>query len=372
MAIERFRKNHLKADDEQDDASRNLYGVVRDVQEIEESLACKEEQNHEDKSNHHLAKDNDPLPCRGDLLEEADVEGNVADCIHQEKQEKRNRPNIACAHTFSLYLKKEILRKEDQDYHFTKTSVACYDQGIIPHEYPCWDRMRKPRAPTRGLFLGQKVAQSRVISFIDGFNLYHAISSLRRPELKWVDVRMLSKAFLRPISERIVNVFYFSAYADHMSERVQKSQKAYIEALKLTQTVPVLGQFKNRERKCPNCSHKWISHEEKETDVNIASFLVDLAYQDAFDRALIISNDSDLVPAIRIARKRFPEKRITTIAPPNYYHSNELIQVSSDKARIRPDHLEKSLLPSLVRDASGQIAISCPEDYAAQAVYPAG
>lgn len=199
--------------------------------------------------------------------------------------------------------------------------------------------------------------QLRVISFIDGFNLYHAISSLYRPELKWVDVRMLSLSFLRPISEKLLNVFYFSAYADHMSERAQKSQKAYIEALKLMQTMPILGQFKKKERRCPSCKHRWSSHEEKETDVNIASFLIDLAYQDAFDRALVISNDSDLTPAIRTVRKRFPQKRITTIAPPNYYHSNELIQVSSDKARIRLEHLEKSLLPSLVKDTSGLCSI---------------
>ncbi len=64
------------------------------------------------------------------------------------------------------------------------------------------------------------MTQFRVISFIDGFNLYHAISSLHRPELKWVDVRTLSKAFLRPVSENLLNVFYFSAYADHVATSV--------------------------------------------------------------------------------------------------------------------------------------------------------
>jgi uncharacterized LabA/DUF88 family protein len=208
------------------------------------------------------------------------------------------------------------------------------------------------------------MACCRVISFIDGFNLYHAVSSLDRPELKWLDVRVLSKTFLRPQSEKLLNAFYFSAYADHMSEPVQKSQKTYIEALKLRQTTPILGQFKKKERQCPSCKHRWIGHEEKETDVNIASFLIDLAYQDAFDRALVITNDSDLAPAIQMVRKRFPEKRITTIAPPNYYHSNELIKVSSDKARIRVEHLERSLLPSVVADASRLISVSCPPEYA--------
>ena len=94
-----------------------------------------------------------------------------------------------------------------------------------------------------------------------------------------------------------------------------------------------------------------------------------MAYCDAFDRALVISNDSDLVPAIRMVRERFPQKQITTIAPPNYYHYNELIQVSSDKARIRPEHLEQSLLPTLVKDASGLISISRPKEYAPGLAY---
>ena len=64
-----------------------------------------------------------------------------------------------------------------------------------------------------------------------------------------------------------------------------------------------------------------------------------------------------------MTRKRFPEKRITTVAPPNYYHSNELIEVSSDKARIRIEHLESNLLPPVVTDASRLISVSRPVEY---------
>jgi uncharacterized LabA/DUF88 family protein len=152
------------------------------------------------------------------------------------------------------------------------------------------------------------------------------------------------------------------------NKAVLQAQKTYIKALKIVSVNPILGFFKKKDRKCPSCSHKWTSHEEKETDVNIASYLIDLAYQNTFDRALVISNDSDLSPAIRLVRKRFPEKRITTVAPPNYYHSNELIQASSDKARIRPEHLEQALFPAIVRDLIG-LSVNCPKEYTSQAIY---
>ncbi|MGC1879183.1 MAG: NYN domain-containing protein [Rhabdochlamydiaceae bacterium] len=209
----------------------------------------------------------------------------------------------------------------------------------------------------------------RTISLIDGFNLYHAIASLHRPELKWINLRVLSGIFINTSTEQLDRVYYFTAYAEHVATTILQAQKAYIKALEISAVHPILGFFKKKDRKCPSCSHKWSSHEEKETDVNIASYLIDLAYQNAFDRALIISNDSDLSPAIRLIRKRFPEKRITTVAPPNYYHSNELIQASSDKARIRPEHLEQSLFPALVKDTSGLLSVSCPEEYATLAAY---
>jgi uncharacterized LabA/DUF88 family protein len=223
--------------------------------------------------------------------------------------------------------------------------------------------MRKPRAPARGTFFMVTVQRQRVISFVDGFNLYHAIAALHRPMLKWVDLRALSKVFLKSYSEELSQVLYFSAYAEHVDEVTQNCQKAHIRALELKGVMPILGHFKRKNRKCPMCDYRWIGHEEKETDVNIALFFLNLSYQDAFDRALIISNDSDLAPAIQMVRKLFPKKRITTIAPPNYYHSIDLIKVSSDKTKIRVEHLERCLLPPVVSDPSGLIYVTRPHQY---------
>lgn len=96
----------------------------------------------------------------------------------------------------------------------------------------------------------------RVITFIDGFNLYHAIDRLKRDELKWLDLRALSKVFLNSKFEQLTNVFYFSAYASHIGKSSQNRQKAYVKALELTAVRPILGHFKEKDRKCPDCKHK--------------------------------------------------------------------------------------------------------------------
>lgn len=203
----------------------------------------------------------------------------------------------------------------------------------------------------------------RVVSLIDGLNLHHAIHSLHRPELKWIDLSALSKVFLKNYSEELIQVLYFFSYAEHITSEVQKSQKAHVTALKLRGVTPILGHFKKKSHHCAQCGHKRIGHEEKESDVNLAIFLLDLAYRDLFDRALIVSNDSDLAPAIRMVRERFPQKRITIVTPPQRYCSYELIHAASDKAKIRIEQLERSVLPSVVTDASYMISVSRPHEY---------
>jgi hypothetical protein len=64
-----------------------------------------------------------------------------------------------------------------------------------------------------------------------------------------------------------------------------------------------------------------------------------------------------------MVRKNFPQKLITTIVPPHYTHSNELIKASSEKAKITTDHLERCLFPQVIYDAGGNIVVSRPVEY---------
>lgn len=55
--------------------------------------------------------------------------------------------------------------------------------------------------------------------------------------------------------------------------------------------------------------------EEKQTDVNIAIKLFQTAIADLYDTALIVSGDSDLIPAIEAVKQTFPDKRVTVVIP---------------------------------------------------------
>lgn len=84
-----------------------------------------------------------------------------------------------------------------------------------------------------------------------------------------------------------------TAYADYLTSRdpsIVGRHKLYVSALESTGVETVLGNFKRKPRNCRSCNAMWDSHEEKETDVNIAVRLVADAYKDKYDVAYVLSS----------------------------------------------------------------------------------
>lgn len=134
-------------------------------------------------------------------------------------------------------------------------------------------------------------------------------------------------------------------------------------ALQASGVIPVLGHFKKKPKHCHSCQAKWESHEEKETDVNLALALLDMSYKDQYDHAFILSRDSDLAPAVHKVKQNFPHKKVTIFAPYNYYHSTELIKAADDHKTIKLKHISTSLFPASIYDMGGNLVVQRPEKY---------
>lgn len=196
----------------------------------------------------------------------------------------------------------------------------------------------------------------RTIVYIDGFNLYHAIDDLCEPHLKWVDLWALSEKLLLT-GQQLLAVKYFTAYATWRPESYRRHQR-YVASLEAKGVTPIIGRFKRKTVRCQaKCRRTYITHEEKETDVNIGVHLVADALNDRFDRALVLSADTDLNSAVALARVEAPAKRIDVVAPPNRKGRNSAALFEVTKGRIR-----SSLLPSLIELSDGR-AILRPRSY---------
>lgn len=199
-----------------------------------------------------------------------------------------------------------------------------------------------------------------VIFFIDGFNLYHAIKQNPNfKKYKWIDLYKLS-GILKRKDENLVDVYYFTAYAYWDKEKKEK-HKRLVKALKSVNTKIVFGKFKEVEKRCRICKRTYKVPEEKETDVNIAIYLFKLAMGNKFDRAYIISGDSDLVPAIKAIKNTFPRKEICVVIPINR-RAKHLKQICDTHIKMKEIHLISSRFPDNVTLPDKSI-ITCPPSW---------
>ena len=203
----------------------------------------------------------------------------------------------------------------------------------------------------------------RVSAFVDGFNLYHAIADTGRHDLKWVNLRQLARQFAPEPSYTLGEVFYFSAYATWKPDAYAR-HRAFVAALEASAVTCVLGTFKSKPRACRSCSAKWTRHEEKETDVNAALHLLEGALNDRYDLALLVTGDSDLVPAVRMVRQ-LTSKKVRIISPINRPNSMELLSAAGQTKprRLQSSHFEQARLPAAVKNAQGSVVALRPAKY---------
>jgi hypothetical protein len=87
------------------------------------------------------------------------------------------------------------------------------------------------------------------------------------------------------------------------------------------------------------------------------------AYEDRFDKAYLMTADTDLVSTIKKIKLLFPNKEIVLLIPPKRReYAGELIENASKYYEIKPSHLKKFQLPNNITLQDGSI-IEKPLEY---------
>jgi uncharacterized LabA/DUF88 family protein len=193
----------------------------------------------------------------------------------------------------------------------------------------------------------------RTFVYVDGFNLYYR--ALKGSPYKWLDLKSLSTKLLQS-HNRILEIKYFTAIVSGMFDPDQPNrQETYIRALEsyIDGLSVYYGHFLSHEVNAPSAPltdppkfSRVIKTEEKGSDVNLAVHLLNDAWLDRYDCAVIISNDSDLAEAIRLIRAQ-TDKLVGIISPIVKGHpSRELQKHAHFVKRIRTGVLRDSQLPN--------------------------
>lgn len=99
--------------------------------------------------------------------------------------------------------------------------------------------------------------------------------------------------------------------------------------------------------------------EEKGSDVNLATHLVHDGHLNAYEVAVLITNDSDLAEPMRIVKEAIG-KPVGLVNPHPRRASVRLALHAAFVKEIRPNHLAQSQFPETLHDAKGH-PISRPE-----------
>lgn len=205
------------------------------------------------------------------------------------------------------------------------------------------------------------VRRLRTRVYIDGFNLYYGC--LKGTVHKWLDVQALCTALLPRNDIDLVRYFTAKVSARPNDPDQATRQQTYLRALASNSSVSIhLGHFLTHPTIMPEAA-AWqagryrpvrvIKTEEKGSDVNLATFLLMDAFDDLYDCAVIVSNDSDLKEPIAQVRGRFG--KTIGLLNPQKTTSAALRPLAHFIKPIRSGALGATQLPAQLNDAKGAI-----------------
>jgi len=177
---------------------------------------------------------------------------------------------------------------------------------------------------------------------------------------RWLD---LDRTFeLLRTDDDIQRIWYFTAVVQGPPRR---HPLTYLQALGSTPRVAIqYGRYKEKIVRCTasGCGYAGAREfrvpEEKGTDVNIAVQMLDDAYQGHAERMVLVSGDSDLVPAIRTIKQRFARIQVIVYVPardPRRGAATEL-RTAADRHKTLPlGLLPRAQFEMVVRTPKGSV-----------------
>jgi hypothetical protein len=206
--------------------------------------------------------------------------------------------------------------------------------------------------------------------YVDGFNLYYGIGERTSP-YRWLDLRTLCHLLLP--DHEIGRIRYFTSIIEDRPKdpgQVQR-QLTFIRSLEACGVEVHYGSFESRKKRRrlvrPQLWRRMLGLRwsglltariwqvvEKGSDVNLASYLLWDGFNNEYDCAVVISNDSDLAEPFRIVRHELG-KELGLLNPQRGRSTDKLRQQVLFCKQIREGALRAAQLPDTLSDAHGVI-----------------
>ena len=231
-----------------------------------------------------------------------------------------------------------------------------------------------------------RIGDMRVRVYIDGLNLFYG--ALQHGPHRWLDLMKLARE-LKPKDADLDMVRYFTAAVAGESGQRQNVYLRALETLSLVSihrgtfyhnvdrrplsTAPAPGMGSVIEGRSDGGTWKALppplpdgdvrvsveNHEEKGSDVNLATYLMFDALTDKIDLAIVVTGDSDLAEPIRLCNAKCG-KMVDVVNPHAKHHAFLLRDVARSYSALDPAILAKCHLPKSMM-AKNKHRIVCPD-----------
>ena len=194
--------------------------------------------------------------------------------------------------------------------------------------------------------------------YIDGFNFYYGC--LKDSAHQWLNPAQMA-ALLLP-GHVITAIHYFSANVSARPGDPDQPirQQTYFRALRTLPHLTIhLGYFKTHQVRMPlvypppggpSMTFVWRT-DEKGSDVNLATQMLVDGFAGAYECAVLVTNDSDLLGPIRAVRRKLGRK--VGLLNPQRRPARALQGEVDFYKKIREGVLRASQFSSLLKDANG-------------------
>jgi hypothetical protein len=187
---------------------------------------------------------------------------------------------------------------------------------------------------------GGQVMDTRIAMYVDGWNMLGSMKGANIRKYGWCDFELLAKQRTGH-TNAVVTVKFFTSWDTPNRNTPLKKQEIWWRALELKGWEIIKGRFGSTsdevEEWYRNSGKQW---REKMTDVHLASRLIadcariepvpghsgDYRWKPKYDEAVLLTQDTDFVPAVRIAHEEF-RGHVHVLLPPSEPQAQRNVRV---------------------------------------------
>lgn len=125
-------------------------------------------------------------------------------------------------------------------------------------------------------------------------------------------------------NQELMAVKYFSARPINNEDKAHRQSMLFDANKENPKFHLIMGKYLKKRIVCKRCGFNINTYEEKESDVRIATQIVNDAKNGDCDIAIVVSADSDMIPAIELAKSA--GVRVNVFFPPSH-HSEAIVKI---------------------------------------------